>query len=204
MKLYYSKGACSLAVRIIINEIGLPCEYVAVNLKTKKMENDGDYLSVNPKGSVPALEIKPNEVLTENSVIQQYLADTNHATNLLPGINDFKRYRVLELLNFITTELHKNFGPLFNPKIPAEINNDIFIPILKAKFKYLNNNHLANKKYLMGNEFTLPDAYLFVVLFWSEKMKIDLSDNKELMNYFALLKQRKSIEQSLAQEGLVV
>ena len=202
MKLFYSKGACSLAVRIVINEMGLKCDYEAVNLKTKKTEHDADYLKINPKGAVPALEIKANEVLTENAIIQQYLVDTHEATHLLPKMGDFNRYRTLEVLNYITTEVHKGFGPLFNSNIPAEVKQDIFIPMLNAKFAYLNKL-LADKKYIMGHDFTLPDAYLFVMLFWAEGMKIDISANAGLVKYYGMLKQQKSIVKSMQEEGLL-
>src|SRR5690349_19217638 len=121
MKLYYSKGACSLAVRIIINEIGLQSEYEAVDLKTKKTATGQDFLKINPKGSVPVIQTDEKQILTENAVIQQYLADTNKATQLLPALGNFERYRVLEWLNFISTELHKGFSPLFNPNVPNEL-----------------------------------------------------------------------------------
>lgn len=121
MKLYYSAGTCSLAVRIIINEIGLPSTYEAVDLKTKKTASGQDFLQINPKGSVPVIVTDDNEILTENSVIQQYLADKNNASSLLPALGHFKRYRVLEWLNYISTELHKGCGPLFSPSIPVEL-----------------------------------------------------------------------------------
>src|SRR5437870_2266196 len=113
MKLYYSKGACSLAVRILINELNISCKYEAVNLKTKETETGKNFYEINPKGAVPTLILENNNVLTENAVIHQYLADQQKAHHLLPNLNDFKRYQVLEWLNFIATELHKGFSPLF-------------------------------------------------------------------------------------------
>src|SRR5688572_12009519 len=113
MKLYYSKGACSLAVRIILHEIGAACEFEAVDLATKKTETGMDFLKINPKGAVPTLILDDKAILTENAVIQQYLAEKYHATQLLPPLGDMKRYRVLEWLNFISTDLHKSCGPLF-------------------------------------------------------------------------------------------
>jgi glutathione S-transferase len=165
MKLYYAKGACSLAVRIVINEIELSCQYESVDLKTKQTETSADFLKINPKGSVPVLVTNEQEVLTENLVIQQYLADTYHAYQLLPKLNDFNRYRTLEWLNYVATELHKGFSPLFNPEMPQEVKDKIVIPVLDKKFAYLNH-HLQEHAYLMGKEFTLPDSYLFVVLRW--------------------------------------
>lgn len=201
MKLYYSKGACSLVIRIVINEMGLKCEYESVDLKTKKTSNDKDYLKVNPKGAVPALALAQNEVLTENSVIQQYLADSNKAVGLLPPVGDFKRYRVLEWLNFVTTDIHKGFSPLFNGNVTSEMKENVFIPILQNKFALIDSN-LKNKKFMMGDQFTLPDAYLFVMLMWAESMKIDLRANTELLRYFDALKTRDSIVKSLQEEGL--
>ena len=138
MKLYYSRGACSLTVRIIINELAIPCDYEAVNLKTKKTENDEDYFKINPKGAVPALELANQEILTENAAILQYLADEFKATSLLPPMGNFKRYRVLEWLSFVSSDVHKLFGPLFNPLVSQESKDDIFIPALKKKFKFVD------------------------------------------------------------------
>jgi glutathione S-transferase len=201
MKLYYSKGACSLAVRIVINEIGLNSEYEAVNLKEKKTASGEDFFKINSKGAVPALITDDKHLLTENAVIQQYLADTNKAQQLLPLMGDFKRYEVLEWLNFVSTELHKGFGPLFNPAVPAEMKNEIVIPMLKKKFAFVDKQ-LVNNKYIAGDHFTLPDGYLFVMLTWANNMAIDLSDCEALMRHFAELKQRPSIQKSLQEEGL--
>lgn len=199
MKLFYTKGACSLVVRIIINEMGLQAEYEAVDLKTKKTSTGKDFLAINPKGAVPVLQLKNGEFLTENAVILQYLADESKATHLLPKIGDLNRYRVLEWLNYITTELHKGFGALFNPTVPAEIKEQIFIPLIKAKLGYVDN-HLQNSPYLIGDHFTLPDAYLFVMLRWSNYFNIDIKAQSHLWRYLTELNQRKSIQASLIQE----
>lgn len=201
MKLYYSKGACSLVVRIVINELGIPCEYIAVDLKAKRTESDQDYYSINSKGAVPVIVTDQNEILTENAVILQYLADTQHASQLLPALGQFTRYRVLEWLNYITTELHKGFGPLFNPKLDQEIKDTVFIPLLKSKFTYVDKQ-LGDKNYLLGDHFTLPDAYLFVMIFWSLKFKFDLNNWPNLARYFGELQKRKSIQFSLQEEEL--
>lgn len=201
MKLFYTKGACSLATRIVINEIGIDCEYESVDLRTKRTESGEDYLKINPKGAVPALLIYDNEVLTENTVIQQYLADKNKAVNLLPAIGNLKRYRVLEWLNYISTELHKSFGSLFNPVIPQELKDKYLVPLLKAKFDFVNNQ-LKNKDYLYSSTFTLPDAYLFVMILWTYHFKFDLNAWPYIAHYFSGLQQRKSIKKSLEEEGL--
>ncbi|PJD92405.1 MAG: glutathione transferase GstA [Legionella sp.] len=200
MKLFYSKGACSLAIRILLNEMGIPAEYEAVNLQTKKTEDGSDFLRINPKGAVPTLRLENKDVLTENAVIMQYLADHYQATNLLPPAGDWQRYRVLEWLNFITTELHKGFSPFFNPVIPQEVKEHVFTPAIMRKFQYVEQS-LQDKTYLMGKHFTLPDAYLFVILRWA-RAKLDMSSFPNLATYHAQLQSRKSITEALKQEGL--
>src|SRR3989338_7503281 len=197
MKLYYSRGACSLAVRITIHEMGVPCEFEAVDLKSKKTEHGADYLKINPKGSVPALQLlEENRILTENAVIQQYIAEKNKATHLLPVIGDANRYKVLEWLNFASTDLHKSCGPLFNPNVPSEVKENIFVPLLKNKLSYLNQNFTKNK-YLIGEQYTLPDAYVFTVLRWLPAFEIDLANYADLQRYFNEVKQRKAVQTSL-------
>ena len=200
MKLYYTQGACSLVVRIIMNEIGIKSEFESVDLHTKKTEKGDDFLKINPKGSVPVIKTDDGEILTENAVILQYLADTNSATKLLPGTGDFKRYRVLEWLNYVTTELHKTIGALFNPDISDEVKEKIYRPMIKTKLSFVDKN--LTHKYLLGDEFTLPDPYLFVMLTWALHFKFDLSEWPNLSRFFAELKQRKSIHQSLVEEKL--
>lgn len=199
MKLYYTKGACSLVVRIILNELGQHADFEAVDLRTKKTDTHQDFLSINPKGAVPALALDNGKVLTENAVILQYLADTAKATQLLPGLGDFNRYQVLEWLNYITTELHKSFGPLFNPTMPESIKEQFFIPLITSKFHYINK-HLEHHEYLFGSQFTLPDAYLFVMLRWAAYFKIDLNECKNLTRYSDVLNKREAIQLSLKQE----
>ncbi len=199
MKLYYAPGACSLVVRIIINELGLESEFESVNLMTKKTEKGADYLAINPKGAVPALQLNSGEVLTENAIILQYLADASKATQLLPQISDFNRYRVLEWLNYITTELHKGIGVLFNPAMSDDLRNNLFIPLIKSKLSYVNK-HLEENTYLLGNHFTLPDAYLFVMLRWALYFKLDLNEWTNLARHFTELSDRPSVQKSLSQE----
>ncbi len=201
MKLFYSKGACSLAVRILINELNLDCDYEAVDLKTKRTASGDDYFKINPKGSVPALQLDNQNLITENTVIQQYLIDTNKATELCPPIGDLQRYVVLGWSNYVATEIHKSFGNLFNPKITQEMKDTIFIPIVKSKLNYVNKQ-LANHSYLAGNQFSMADAYLFVTLLWAKNMNIDQQDLPELQHYFAELLKRPSIKKSLEQEGI--
>jgi len=201
MKLYYSKGACSLAVRIVIHELELKAEFESVDLKTKQTEKGDDFFKINPKGAVPALCLDDHQLLTENAVIQQYLADKHQAHHLLPAIGDFNRYRVLEWLNFVSTDLHKGCGPLFNANVPQEIKDTVFKPALKKKLDVVEQQ-LDNKDYLLGKNFTLPDAYLFVVMRWLNHLGLDMKIWPNMSRYFAALKERKSIKQALQEEGL--
>ena len=201
MKLFYSKGACSLTIRIIINEIGLKTDFESVSLANKKTETGKDFFTINPKGAVPALQLDNGLILTENAAILQYLADTSHATELFPEPRHFERYRIIEWLNYVATEVHKSFGALFNPTIPQQLKDDLFIPLIKGKLGFINK-HLDKNKYLAGDKFTLPDAYLFVMLTWATHFKININEWSHVAKYFDELKQRKSIQQSLKDEGL--
>jgi glutathione S-transferase len=201
MKLYYSKGACSLAVRITLHEIGILFESEAVNLKTKKTEKNYDFLKINPKGAVPALLLDNKEILTENAVIQQFLADQYQDASLLPPINNFLRYRTLEWFNFISTELHKNCAPLFNQRIPEDLKNSIYIPIFKSKLNFAEQQ-LSKNKYIAGEHFSIADSYLFVVLIWLYYFDIELSTWEAMSRYFERLKQRPSIEKALQEEKI--
>lgn len=200
MKLYYSKGACSLAVRIVIHEIDIPCYFESVQLKTKKTETGSDYFEVNPKGAVPALVLNDGAVLTENAVIQQYLADTHKANELLPPVGEIKRYHVLEWLNFVSTELHKGCSPFFNASIPEEIKDKVLLPALKNKLQFVDD-HLKQSKYLTGETFTLADGYCFVILTWLPGLRINLIDYANINRYFNELKHRPSIIKALAEES---
>lgn len=201
MKLYYSKGACSLAVRIIIHEIGIPCEFESVDLKTKQTHTGMDYFTINPKGAVPALILNEGTVLTENSAIQQYLAEKYHASQLLPSPEHWERYQVLEWLSFVATELHKNCGPFFNPQIPEAAKENMYKGILNKKLAFVDQ-HLNTRQYLIGNHFTLPDSYLFVVLRWLPAIGISLTEYKNLSRFFEAVGHRKAVQQALAEEGL--
>lgn len=202
MKLYYAKGACSLVVRIILNDVGASFSSESVDLKEKRTENGDDFKKINPKGSVPTLELDNGEILTENAVILQYLAESFKKTNLMPSSDNFAHYRILESLNFITTEIHKGFSPLFNPKIPTELKETIFKPILKTKFAYFN--HCLENKLYLHEHFSLPDAYLYVMIRWAIANKVDLNELSNIKQFYNELNQRKSVEDALRQEGLSV
>jgi glutathione S-transferase len=202
MKLYYSKGACSLAVRIVINELQLACEYEAVALKTHETESGKNYYEINPKGAVPAL-IHDNHLLTENNVIQQFLADTfDHAGALLPKAG-ISRYQTLEWMNYVCTDLHKSCSPIFNASLPDSIKDEIFRPILLKKLTYADK-HLANSRYLTGESFHLPDAYLFVVLRWLPVLKINRQDFPNLEAFYQNVSKRSSVIKSLQEEQLSI
>lgn len=201
MKLYYSKGACSLAVRILLHEIGITSEFEAVDLRTKRTQHGQDFLQINAKGSVPVLLLDDGTTaLTENAVIQQYLAEHYAAADLLPPTTDLLRYRVLEWLNFITTDLHKGFSPLFNPNLPQAVRDSIFMPNIRNKLAYLDQ-HLSYSLYLVGERFTLPDAYLFVILRWLAPMQLQLSAWPNLLKFFQRIEARPSVQRALQEEA---
>ncbi|QMT60639.1 glutathione transferase GstA [Legionella sp. PC997] len=198
MKLYYAKSACSLAARIILNELGRTFQDEEVDLKAKKTKSDENYLAINPKGAVPALYLDNGEILTENQVILQYLADSTPGQKLLASVGDLRRYHTLEWLNYVATELHKTLGMFFNPNLNEETKN-MFMSLVNTKLKFVNE-HLAKGPYLMGKDFTLPDAYLFVVLRWSYHFKIDLSSYKHLEQFMKVVAERPAVVTSLQQE----
>jgi len=201
MKLYYSPGACSLSPHIALLEAGLPYDLVKVDLKEKKTENGDDFTKINPKGQVPALLLDSGELLTEGPVIVQAIADKAAAKNLAPANGTDERYKMQEWLNFTTSELHKNFSPLFNPAIPDEVKN-FFKDRIMGKFKYADSQ-LADRDYLMGEQFTVADGYLFVMLAWADRMKMDLSGFKNLMAYKARVGGRAKVQEALTKEGLL-
>ena len=200
MILYYSPGACSQAPHIVLHETGLDHDAKRVDLQAKKLEDGSDYLKINPKGAVPALQLDSGEVLTENAVILQYLGDRAAWPEVLPPMGDFRRYRVLELVNFITTELHKRFGFLFNPNA-TDAFKQFVIGDLKKKLDYIDGR-LGAGPFLMGEELTLPDTYLFVITGWTEKM-IGLDQWPNLSAFRERMMQRDSVRNVLKFEGLL-
>ena len=201
MKLYYSPGACSLSPHIALHEAGLAHELVKVDLKAKKTETGEDFAKINPKNQVPALMLDNGELLTEGPVIVQAIADKASAKNLAPARDSAERYKLLEWLNFITGELHKNFSPLFNPAIPDEVKN-FFRDRIMSKFKYIDAQ-LAGRDYLMGKQFTVADGYLFTMLCWADRMNFDLSALPNLVAYKARVAARPKVQEALTKEGLM-
>jgi glutathione S-transferase len=200
MILYYSPGACSQAPHILLHEIGLEHDAKRVELKAKKLEDGSNYLDVNAKGAVPALQLESGEVLTENAVILQYLGDRASWPEVLPPMGDFRRYRVLELVNFITTELHKRFGFLFNRDATDEFKEFVKRDLAK-KLDWIDDR-LGSGPFLMGDDLTLPDAYLFVISGWTEKM-IGLDKWPNLAAFRERMLQRPSVRHVLRFEGLL-
>jgi glutathione S-transferase len=201
MKLYYSPGACSLSPHIALLEAGLPYDLVKVDLKAKKLENGDDFLKINPKGQVPALALDSGEVVTEGPVIVQMIADKASASKIAPARDSAERYKLLEWLNFITTELHKNFSPMFSPVL-ADDAKAFFKDRLMGKFKYIDGQ-LAGNDYLMGKQFTVADGYLFTMLSWAERMKFDLAALPNLVAYKARVGARPMVQAALTKEGLM-
>lgn len=201
MKLYYAPGACSLSPHIVATEAGVPVELEKVDLAKHKTESGEDFYAVNPKGYVPTLRLDDGSVLTEGPAIVQYLADQKPSSGLAPANGTVDRYRLQEWLNFIGTELHKNFGPLFNPATPDAVKEMSKANITK-RLAYLNDQ-LANRQYLMGSNFTVADAYAFTIVNWTNFVKIDLKPYPNLVAYMGRVGTRPKVQETLKAEGLM-
>lgn len=201
MKLYYSPGACSLSPHIVAGEAGIPIELEKVNLAEHKTESGQDFLAVNPKGYVPALRLDDGNILTEGPAIVQYLADQRPASGLAPAAGTFERYKLQEWLNFIGTELHKNFGPLFNKASSDDAKNTARANITK-RLGYLNDQ-LASRHYLLGNNFSVADAYAFTIVNWTKFVGIDLKAFPNVGAYMGRVAARPKVQETLKSEGLV-
>lgn len=200
MKLYYAKGACSLCTRIILNEAGFSFQSFLVSMKTHQLDDGSDYKVINTKASVPLLQLDSGETLTENAVIVQWIADQVPDRNLMPAVGSMSRYRVLEWLNFIATELHKNFSPMFYPAFSEDAKN-VSKKIIQKRLAWVNEQ-LEGKDYLVDNTYSVADAYLFVVSNWANLLQMDISANKNLIAFIARIAQRPAVQQSLQEEGL--
>ncbi|MBF6631637.1 MAG: glutathione transferase GstA [Comamonas sp.] len=201
MKLYFSPGACSLSPHIVALEAGLPCETIKASTKTHQLDDGTDFYRINPLGYVPFLVLDDGQTLREGPVIVQYLADQAPEKKLLPAVGSMERYRVLEWLNFIGTELHKSFGPLFKPDTPQDYK-PITIKALRGRYEWVEQQ-LAGKDYLMGSQFTVADAYLFTVSNWAKHVGLDLSDLPQLQAYLARVGSRPAVQAALRAEGLL-
>jgi glutathione S-transferase len=201
MKLYYAPGVCSLSPHIVARELGIPVELKKVNTKDKTIDGGGDYWKVNGRGYVPALELDNGEILTEGPAIVQYLADQKPDAGLAPKSATFERYRLQEWLNFLTSEVHKQFSPLFKPNTPDDYKK-IARENIATRFDWLDKQ-LAGKEYLMGKQFTVADAYAFVLIGWSKFQGIDLARWPNLAAYHKRVGARAKVQEALQAEGLL-
>lgn len=201
MKLYFFPGACSLASHIVLREAGLPFELEKVNLGDKKTAGGSDFREINPKGYVPALRLDDGEVLTEGPAILQYLADKVPEKQLVPATGAMARYRLIEWLNFISTELHKSFSPLFRPNTP-DGTKQAAREIIGARLDFVEKQ-LLDKAYLTGNQFCIADAYLFTVLGWARFVQFDLSRWPAVQTYMQRVGARPAVLDALKAEGLI-
>ncbi len=201
MKLYYAPGACSLSPHIVASELGLDVALEKVDTKTKKTASGGDFLAVNPKGYVPALQMDDGEVLTEGPAIVQYLADRKPESGLAPANGTLERYRLQEMLGYVNSEIHKTYSPLFNDKTTPEARQE--------RMEYLDKRYaviekqLAGRSYLFGDRFTVADAYLFTVTNWAQYVKLDLSAFPNLQAFQKRVAARPAVQAAMKAEGLI-
>jgi len=201
LKLYYSPGACSLSPHIVLREAGLPFTPVLASTKTHKLADGTDYYTINPKGYVPLLELDDGQRLAEGPAIVQYVADKVPEKKLVPAYGTMERYRVMEWLTFIGTEIHKSFSPLFNPAMPEE-GKALYRQKVFDRLKWVDGQ-LAGKQYLMGDTFTVPDAYLFTTARWSGFVGVDISSLAHLNAFIARVNARPAVQEALKAEGLL-
>ena len=201
MKLYYAPGACSMAPHIVATEAGTKLELVKVDIPNKKTESGDDFWKVNPKGYVPALQLDDGTVLTEVGVICQYLADQKPESGLTAKAGTMERYRQMEVLNFASSEVHKQLGALFNPKMTAEMK-EVQLGVIERRFNALEKS-LEGKQYSTGDKFSVADAYLFTVLNWTNLHKIDLGKWPNIKAYMGRVGARPKVQETLKAEGLV-
>ncbi len=201
MKLFYAPGVCSLSPHIVLEEAGVPHSLVKTDIRAKTIEGGGDYTATNPLGYVPALELDDGTILTEGPAIVQYIAAKATGKNLTPPAGSVAHFQMLSWLNFISSELHKGFSPLFNPAMPDEAKT-IARERLLIRLAHVDAQ-LAGKDYLMGSAFTLPDAYLFTVLRWTVPLKIDLAPYSNLQAFQKRMEARPAVRAAMKVEGLI-
>jgi glutathione S-transferase len=199
MKLYYSPNACSLSPHIVLREAGLPFDLVKASTKTHQLDDGTDYYTINPKGYVPLLELDDGQRLSEGPVIVQYLADQAPAKKLAPAAGTMERYRLQEWLNFITSELHKGFSPLFNPEMP-EAGKQIHKTRIEGRFKWVDEQ-LKGKTYLLGDAFSVADAYLFTVTRWSGFVGANIAGLQNLAAFMERVGARPAVQAALKAEN---
>jgi len=198
MKLYYKPGACSLAAHIVANEAGLPVSLEQVDLAAKKTVDGGDYFEISPNGYVPALALPEGDVLTEASVVVQYLADQKPESGLMPAAGSYDRYKAQQWLAFVSTELHKNFGAFFKPDTSDSAKAAVRT-LLEKRLAYVDGQ-IAEKTYLMGDVFTAADAYMFTVMRWAGFAGVNVPAN--VARWFAAVAGRPAVHKTLVEEGL--
>jgi glutathione S-transferase len=200
MELYYSPGACSLAVHIIAREAGIPLRLEKVDLGTHRTESGQDFTAINPKGYVPAVKFD-GEIMTEVAAIAQFLADKEPQSGLAPSSGTMARYRLQEWLTFISSEIHKGFSPLWNSTAP-DTTKQAAKDRLAVRFAYLDKA-LAGRPFLTGSQFTIADAYLFTVVNWVNFLGIDISAHRNLKAFLDRIAQRPKVQEALVAEGLI-
>lgn len=200
-KLHYAPGACSLAPHIVLREAGATFTLEKVDTGTHRTADGSDYYAINPKGQVPVLELEDGTRLTEGPVVSQFIADRTGALALMPAAGSLARYRVMEWQNYITSELHKSFTPLFHGGLDATAKK-MLASVLRKKLEWVDGQ-LVNKSFLTGDAFTAADAYLFVVLGWAKFVQIDLVDLKHLTAFMARVAARPAVQAAMKAEGLL-
>jgi glutathione S-transferase len=201
MKLYYSPGACSLSPHIVALEAGIRLDLEKVDLQTKVTAGGTDFSKVNPKGYVPTLQLDNGEFLTEGPAIVQYLADQKPTSKLAPAAGTADRYRLLEMLTYINSEIHKTYGRLFNPAVTPAVRDETIADLQKRYA--LIEQHLGGHTFLLGDEFTVADAYLFTVTNWADHVQVDLSKFPKLQAFQKTVAARPAVQQALRAEGLI-
>ncbi|GAK25905.1 glutathione transferase GstA [Serratia liquefaciens] len=199
MKLYFAPDTCSLSPHIVLRELDLPFELIRVNNRTKRSADGGDFYRINPKGYVAALMLDDGQVITEGTAIVQYLADLRPEAGLAPPNATFERVRLQEWLNFITGEIHAGSSPLFNSTLPEEVKT-LFRDKLRRRLDFVAQT-LDEQAFLLGEAFSVADAYLFTVLRWMEQFSIDLKYWPSITRYMSLISQRRSVQAALAAEA---
>jgi glutathione S-transferase len=201
MKLYFAPGVCSLSPHIVLKEAGLPFEAIKTDIRAKTIEGGADFRKTNPLGYVPALGLDDGTILTEGPAIVQYIADKAPEKKLAPANGTLDRYKVQSWLNFISSEMHKGFSPLFNPAMPEEAKK-IAKDRLATRLEHLEK-HFTTHDYLMGKEFTIPDAYCFTVLRWTVPTKIDLAPYPHVQAFMKRMEARPGVQAAMKAEGLM-
>ncbi len=201
MKLFYAPGVCSLSPHIMLEEAGLKHDLVKTDIRAKTVEGGGDYRATNPLGYVPALQLDDGTILTEGPAIVQYIADKAPEKKLAPANGTIDRYKMQSWLNFISSEIHKGFSPLFNAALGDDAKK-VFRERLIGRLDHVEK-HLAGNQYLLGASFSAPDAYLFTCLRWTVPTKIDLSGHPNIQAYMKRIEARPAVQAAMRSEGLV-